>query len=44
MARWLVTACWVDSALRDVVQTAGLDWEQVGASLKRDGRLHLETY
>jgi benzoyl-CoA 2,3-dioxygenase component A len=31
-------------ALRDVVQTAGLDWEQVGASLKRDGRLHLETY
>jgi benzoyl-CoA 2,3-dioxygenase component A len=31
-------------ALRDVVQEAGLSWEAVGASLKREGRLHLETY
>ena len=31
-------------ALRDVAQEAGLDWETVGASLKREGRLHLETY
>ena len=31
-------------ALRDVAQQAGLPWETVGAALKRDGRLHLETY
>lgn len=31
-------------ALRDVAQQAGMDWEQVGARLKREGRLHLETY
>ena len=31
-------------ALRDVAQEAGLDWETVGAALKREGRLHLETY
>jgi benzoyl-CoA 2,3-dioxygenase component A len=31
-------------ALRDVAQQAGLDWEVVGAALKREGRLHLETY
>jgi benzoyl-CoA 2,3-dioxygenase component A len=31
-------------ALRDVAQQAGLDWESVGAALRRDGRLHLETY
>jgi benzoyl-CoA 2,3-dioxygenase component A len=31
-------------ALRDVAVNAGLDWETVGAALKRDGRLHLETY
>jgi benzoyl-CoA 2,3-dioxygenase component A len=31
-------------ALRDVAQEAGLDWETVGAGLKREGRLHLETY
>jgi benzoyl-CoA 2,3-dioxygenase component A len=31
-------------ALRDVAQTAGLAWETVGAALKREGRLHLETY
>jgi benzoyl-CoA 2,3-dioxygenase component A len=31
-------------ALRDVAQQAGLDWETVGGALKRDGRLHLETY
>ncbi|QSI28157.1 benzoyl-CoA 2,3-epoxidase subunit BoxA [Variovorax sp. RKNM96] len=31
-------------ALRDVATEAGLDWDTVGASLKREGRLHLETY
>ena len=31
-------------ALRDVATKAGLDWETLGAALKREGRLHLETY
>ena len=31
-------------ALRDVAARAGLDWDNVGAVLKREGRLHLETY
>ena len=31
-------------ALRDVAQQAGLDWEAIGPELKRQGRLHLETY
>lgn len=31
-------------ALRDVAKAAGLDWDSIGASLKRDARLHLETY
>jgi benzoyl-CoA 2,3-dioxygenase component A len=31
-------------ALRDVVQHAGLNWDTLGQSLKREGRLHLETY
>jgi benzoyl-CoA 2,3-dioxygenase component A len=31
-------------ALRDVAQQAGLDWDSVGAALKKEGRLHLETY
>ena len=31
-------------ALRDIAQTAGLDWSAVGAALKKEGRLHLETY
>ncbi|MDD5333915.1 MAG: benzoyl-CoA 2,3-epoxidase subunit BoxA [Rhodoferax sp.] len=31
-------------ALRDVAQEAGLSWDDVGAALKREGRLHLETY
>jgi benzoyl-CoA 2,3-dioxygenase component A len=31
-------------ALRDIAIDAGLDWVSIGASLKRDGRLHLETY
>jgi benzoyl-CoA 2,3-dioxygenase component A len=31
-------------ALRDVAQQAGLDWEALGAALKKEGRLHLETY
>ncbi len=31
-------------ALRDVAQRAGLDWETVGAALRSQGRLHLETY
>jgi benzoyl-CoA 2,3-dioxygenase component A len=31
-------------ALSDVARQAGLDWEAVGAGLKKNGRLHLETY
>jgi len=31
-------------ALRDIAEAAGLRWEQVGAALKSEGRLHLETY
>jgi benzoyl-CoA 2,3-epoxidase subunit A len=31
-------------ALRDVARARGLDWERVGPSLKREGRLHVETY
>ena len=31
-------------ALRDIATQAGLDWDTVGAALKREGRLHLETY
>ena len=31
-------------ALRDVAQQAGLSWDAVGAVLKREGRLHIETY
>ena len=31
-------------ALRDIAQQAGLDWASVGAALKREGRLQLETY
>jgi benzoyl-CoA 2,3-dioxygenase component A len=31
-------------ALHDVATQAGLDWETLGSSLKKEGRLHLETY
>jgi benzoyl-CoA 2,3-dioxygenase component A len=31
-------------ALRDVAEQAGLAWDTLGAALKREGRLHLETY
>ncbi len=31
-------------ALRDICTQAGLNWDTVGATLKRSGRLHLETY
>jgi len=31
-------------ALRDIALQAGLSWETVASALKRDGRLHLETY
>ncbi|GAB3653318.1 benzoyl-CoA 2,3-epoxidase subunit BoxA [Ramlibacter alkalitolerans] len=30
--------------LREVATHVGLDWETVGTALRRDGRLHLETY
>ena len=30
--------------LRDIAKSAGLDWEAIGNAMKRDGRLHLETY
>ncbi|MDP3166940.1 MAG: benzoyl-CoA 2,3-epoxidase subunit BoxA [Hydrogenophaga sp.] len=31
-------------ALRDIANEAGGDWETLGGTLKREGRLHLETY
>ena len=31
-------------ALRDISQAAGQNWDTVAAALKREGRLHLETY
>jgi len=31
-------------ALRSVAEQAGMDWETVATALKRDARLHLETY
>ncbi len=31
-------------ALRDIAGQAGLNWGDIGAALKREGRLHLETY
>ncbi len=31
-------------ALHDVATQAGLDWETLGSALKKEGRLHLETY
>jgi benzoyl-CoA 2,3-dioxygenase component A len=34
----------VMATLRDIARNAGMDWDTVGAALKREGRLHLETY
>ena len=31
-------------ALHDIAENAGLKWDDLGAALKRAGRLHLETY
>jgi benzoyl-CoA 2,3-dioxygenase component A len=31
-------------ALREVATQAGMDWDAIGAAMKRQGRLHLETY
>ena len=31
-------------ALQEVAQQGGLDWATLGAALKKEGRLHLETY
>ncbi len=31
-------------ALHDVAKAAGLDWDVLGAEMKKQGRLHLETY
>jgi benzoyl-CoA 2,3-dioxygenase component A len=31
-------------ALRDVAVDARLEWNEIAAALKREGRLHLETY
>ena len=31
-------------ALRDVAQQSGVAWDSVGHALKKEGRLHLETY
>ncbi len=34
----------VVQALRDIAEEAGMRWVTLGAVLKREGRLHLETY
>ncbi len=31
-------------ALRDIAQQAGLNWDAIGDAMKKNGRLHLETY
>jgi benzoyl-CoA 2,3-dioxygenase component A len=31
-------------ALRDIAEGTGMPWDTLGPALKRDGRLHLETY
>ncbi|MBS0454587.1 MAG: benzoyl-CoA 2,3-epoxidase subunit BoxA [Proteobacteria bacterium] len=31
-------------ALKDIATTAGINWDDIGSSLKSSGRLHLETY
>lgn len=31
-------------ALKDIAQQAGLAWDTIGAALKQQGRLHLETH
>ena len=31
-------------ALRDIANDAGIGWDQIAPVLKREGRLHLETY
>jgi benzoyl-CoA 2,3-dioxygenase component A len=31
-------------ALRDIANEAGLGWDAIAPALKREGRLHLETY
>ena len=31
-------------ALSDIAEQAGLNWAEIGASMKQEGRLHLETY
>ena len=31
-------------ALRDIAESAGLSWDTLGTTLKKEGRLHLETY
>ena len=31
-------------ALKDIAQGAGLAWDGIDSALKREGRLHLETY
>jgi benzoyl-CoA 2,3-epoxidase subunit A len=32
------------SAMRHIAEEAGMSWDTVGAALKKEGRLHLETY
>ncbi len=31
-------------ALKDIAEQAGLSWDTIGSALKKEGRLHLETY
>jgi len=34
----------VIQALREIAQGGAMDWDTIATGLKREGRLHLETY
>lgn len=34
----------VEEALSDIARSAGLDWSQIRADMRQDGRYHVETY
>ena len=43
-ARLFRTQGFAATTTRDIATAAGIDWPTLGAALKREGRLHLETY
>lgn len=44
MAMQAVKSIAAGLAARGIAEGAGLRWDTVGDALKRDGRLHLETF